>query len=87
MMQIEPNIKLTDLHKMKCPVIIIGGDNDLIIPSHTLQIYENIPRAYLWILPFSGHATPQRHNDEFNNKVLEFLTTPYHYVKQDDWDQ
>jgi pimeloyl-ACP methyl ester carboxylesterase len=87
MMQIEPNISLADLHTIQCPVLVMGGDNDLIKPSHTLQIYDNIPQAYLWIMPFSGHATPQRRKDEFNTKVFEFLTTPFHYVKQDDWDR
>lgn len=87
MMQVEPNISLSDLHTIKCPVLVMGGDNDLIKPSHTLQIYENIPQAYLWIMPYSGHATPQRRKDEFNLKVFEFLTTPYHQVVQDDWDK
>jgi pimeloyl-ACP methyl ester carboxylesterase len=87
MMQVEPNISLADLHTIKCPVLVMGGDNDLIKPSHTLQIYDNIPQAYLWIMPFSGHATPQRRKDEFNTKVFDFFTTPFHYVKQDDWDR
>ena len=87
MMQVEPNISLADLHTIKCPVLVMGGDNDLIKPSHTLQIYDNIPQAYLWILPFSGHATPQRRKDDFNPKVLEFFKTPFHYVQQDDWDK
>ena len=87
MMVDEPNIPLTDLHKIKCPVLVIGGDNDLIKPSHTLQIFENIPQAYLWILPFSGHATPQRHKDEFNKKVFEFFKTPFHTVLGNDWDK
>lgn len=87
MMQLEPNIPLSDLHKIKCPVLVIGGDNDVIKPSHTLKIFENIPQAYLWILPFAGHATPQRHKVEFNNKVFEFFKTPFHIVLGDDWDK
>jgi pimeloyl-ACP methyl ester carboxylesterase len=87
MMQLEPNIPLTDLQKIKCPVLVMGGDNDLIKPSHTMQIYDNIQQAYLWIMPFSGHATPQRRKDEFNSKVYEFFKTPYHSVRQDDWDR
>jgi pimeloyl-ACP methyl ester carboxylesterase len=87
MMQLEPNIPLSDLHKIKCPVLVIGGDNDVIKPSHTLKIFENIPQAYLWILPFAGHATPQRHKVEFNNKIFEFFKTPFHIVLGDDWDK
>lgn len=87
MMLDEPNIPLTDLHKIKCPVLVVGGDNDLIKASHTLQIFENIPQAYLWILPFTGHATLQRDKLGFNNKALEFFKTPFHTVLGDDWDK
>jgi pimeloyl-ACP methyl ester carboxylesterase len=87
MMLVEPNISLSELHTIKCPVLVMGGDNDLIKPSHTLQIYDNIPQAYLWIMPYSGHATPQRRSDDFNPKVHEFFKTPFHYVQQDDWDK
>ncbi|MBX9779835.1 MAG: alpha/beta hydrolase [Chitinophagaceae bacterium] len=86
MMEIEPNIPLTDLQKIKCPVLVIGGDFDAIKPSHTLQIFENIPRANLWILPASGHATLQRYKNEFNQKVRHFFTHSYLKPKWNDWD-
>ena len=85
MMKVEPNIPLSDLQKIKCPVLVIGGDNDLVKASHTLQIFENIPKAYLWILPSAGHSPPIRHKEEFNAKVFEFFKTPFHTVLGDDW--
>ena len=85
MMKVEPNIALSDLQKIKCPVLVIGGDNDLVKASHTLQIFENIPKAYLWILPAAGHSPPIRHKEEFNAKVFEFFKTPFHIVLGDDW--
>jgi pimeloyl-ACP methyl ester carboxylesterase len=87
MMQLEPNIRLSDLQKIRCPVFVIGGDHDAIKPAHTLQIFENIPRAYLWILPAAGHSTLQRHSDEFNRKVHDFFSQPYHKIKWNDWDE
>ncbi|MFN2455806.1 MAG: alpha/beta fold hydrolase [Pyrinomonadaceae bacterium] len=83
----EPNIPLMDLQKIKCPVLVMGGDNDAIKPSHTLQIFENIPNAYLWIFPAAGHGTLQRYSTEFNTKVNEFFTQPYRKAKWDDFDQ
>jgi hypothetical protein len=56
MMEVEPNIPLSDLRKIKCPVLVMGGDFDVIKPSHTLEIFENIAQAYLWIFPESGHG-------------------------------
>lgn len=86
MMEIEPHIPLTDLHKIKCPVLVMGGDFDVIKPAHTLQIFENIPQAYLWIFPESGHGTVHRYKDEFNNKVLHFFTHPYKRPNWVDWE-
>lgn len=87
MMALEPHIPLTDLQKIKCPVFVIGGDADVIKPSHTVQIFENIPQANLWILPFSGHATMQRSKEEFNSKVFSFFQKPYQKAKWNDWDE
>jgi pimeloyl-ACP methyl ester carboxylesterase len=86
MMEIEPNIPLTDLHKIKCPVLVMGGDFDVIKPAHTLQIFENIPQAYLWIFPESGHGTVHRYRNEFNNKVIHFFTHPYKKPNWVDWE-
>jgi len=87
MMQIEPNIPSASLRKIKCPVFVIAGDHDVIMPFHTLEIYNNINEAYLWIVPKSGHATLQRYHDEFNKKVHDFFTQSYTVPQWDDWDK
>jgi pimeloyl-ACP methyl ester carboxylesterase len=76
----QPHIPLTDLQKISCPSLIIGGDHDVIKPEHTMLIYENIPKAYLWILPSSGHSTPIVYKDGFNNAVDRFFSTPYRTI-------
>ncbi len=74
----QPNISLTALSAIKCPSLIISGDHDVITLEHTVLIYKNIPTALLWILPNSGHGTLVEHKDEFNKKVDDFFTTPFH---------
>ncbi|XHR92539.1 alpha/beta fold hydrolase [Mucilaginibacter sp. UC70_90] len=74
----EPNIKLSALKTIKCPSLIIAGDHDLIVTTHTVQIAENIPNAYLWILPNSGHGTLVEHAGDFNKKVDDFFEQPFH---------
>lgn len=69
----QPNILPGDLHKISCPTLVMGGDHDMIRPEHTVQIFENIPDAQLWILPNCGHATLVDYADEFNKKVHAFL--------------
>src|SRR6266498_3833079 len=39
----QPHIPLTDLQKISCPSLIIGGDHDVIKPEHTMLIAQNIP--------------------------------------------
>jgi len=75
---LQPNIPLSALKQIKCPSLIISGDHDLIVLQHTVLIYQNIPHAYLWILPNSPHGTLQAYTDEFNKKVDDFFTQPFH---------
>jgi pimeloyl-ACP methyl ester carboxylesterase len=69
----QPNIPLSGMKQVKCPSLIICGDHDLIPVEHTYLIYKNIPKAYLWVVPNSGHPTLREHADDFNKKVNEFF--------------
>jgi pimeloyl-ACP methyl ester carboxylesterase len=73
----QPNIMLSALKAIKCPSLIIAGDHDVIPTEHTVLISQNIPKAYLWIVPNSGHPTLIEHSDEFNKKVDEFFEQPF----------
>jgi pimeloyl-ACP methyl ester carboxylesterase len=70
----QPNIAPSSLYAIKCPSLIICGDHDLIPVEHTLLIYQHIAKAWLWVVPNSGHPTLIEHTDDFNNKVNEFFT-------------
>lgn len=74
----QPNIPFSALKAIKCPSLIMCGDHDLIPIEHTVKIYQAIPRAYLWVVPNSGHPTLQEHRDEFDRVVNEFFQKPYH---------
>ena len=69
----EPNISRHSLQQIHCPVLVIGGDHDIIKPAHTLEIYQCIPGAQLWILPGSGHDTCISFKDDFNEQVGRFF--------------
>jgi pimeloyl-ACP methyl ester carboxylesterase len=75
---LQPNIDLSALQNVRCPALIISGDHDLITLEHTLKIYQHIARAYLWVLPDSGHGTLQEHTDDFNQQVHYFFEQPFH---------
>ena len=77
----EPHISTAQLNKIKCPVLVIGGDHDVLLPRHTLLIAESIPNSYLWILPASGHSTPVYYKDQFNQVVGDFFSKPYKKIE------
>jgi pimeloyl-ACP methyl ester carboxylesterase len=79
----EPHIALTDLRKIQCPSLIIGGDHDVIKEEHTLLIYKNIAQAYLWIIPNSGHSTPVVYSNEFNTTIDKFFLKPYRKIEKE----
>lgn len=77
----EPHISTVQLQTIQCPVLVIGGDHDVIRPRHTLLIAESIPESYLWILPNSGHSTPVVYAAIFNKEVSDFFKYPYRKIE------
>jgi pimeloyl-ACP methyl ester carboxylesterase len=73
MMIDQPNIAYSELLKIKCPVLIMAGDRDMIKPEHTLKIFQSIPGASLCIFPDSHHGVCQQHPELFNETVLRFF--------------
>lgn len=77
----EPHISAIQLQTIQCPVLVIGGDHDVIRPRHTMLIAESIPKSYLWILPNSGHSTPIVYKNLFNETVNDFFKNPYRKIE------
>lgn len=73
----QPHIALSELHKIKCPTLVIAGDHDMIRLSHTHQIFKNIPHAHLWVIPNSSHYTLMEHPRRFNAGLSKFFSTPF----------
>jgi pimeloyl-ACP methyl ester carboxylesterase len=81
LLSFEPHIKTSDLGKIQCPTLVIGGDHDILLPQHTMLIAQSIPKSYLWIIPNSGHSTPVYKRDQFNALVDEFFQQPYRVIQ------
>ncbi|TCZ68306.1 alpha/beta hydrolase [Flaviaesturariibacter aridisoli] len=79
----EPRIDPAALAGVRCPTLVIGGDHDVIRTEHTLLIARSIPRAYLWILPASGHSTPVVYHDLFNEVVDGFFRKPWRAIERE----
>jgi len=78
------NMTLDDLHKIQAPTMIISGDFDIIKPSHSVQIFENIQKAYLYIQPASGHLVSYIYKNEFISNIDHFFSTPFKQFSEKD---
>jgi pimeloyl-ACP methyl ester carboxylesterase len=73
----QPNIPIKDLSKIKAKVLIMAGDEDITKNKHSLEMYENIPKAQLCIMPGETHYTPVSNPKLFNEIVNRFLSGPF----------
>ena len=73
----QPNISTKDLSKIKAKVLIIAGDKDIIKNEHSVEIFENIPKAQLCIMPGETHFAPASSPEVFNALANKFLSEPF----------
>jgi len=73
----QPNIATKDLSKIKAKVLIIAGDKDIIKNEHSVEIFENIPKAQLCIMPCETHFAPASSPEVFNALANKFLSEPF----------
>lgn len=72
----QPNIPVTDLQKIKSSVLVMAGDRDAIRNKHTLEIFDNIPKAELCILPGTTHFVYQDRKQWFTDILYDFFDNP-----------
>lgn len=74
----DMNFTAPYLSLIKCPTLIIHGDQDNFFPVEIpMFLYDHIPNAHLWIIPHFAHDTPEYGTvlgDLFLNTVLEFMS-------------
>ena len=52
----EPDISLSDIAAIQCPVLVLAGDDDVIKHDHTIALYEALPLGQLGIIPGTSHG-------------------------------
>ena len=78
------------LKKIKCPTLILAGDDEPFSTEHTASLYEAIPSAQLAILPGTSHAVlkekpklvKQILKDFYKNPDLPITLAPNRRLKQ-----
>jgi pimeloyl-ACP methyl ester carboxylesterase len=71
----EPNYSPADLARVKVPMLVIMGADDMVNApdEHAQYIANNVPNAELWIPEKTGHNVHKEREGEWVAKVLDFL--------------
>jgi pimeloyl-ACP methyl ester carboxylesterase len=71
----QPNTDaLTELKSVKQPVLIVQGQEDVLVPvDNAIKMSKSLPNAQLIVYPDAGHAAFFQYHDDFVQKALEFL--------------
>ena len=77
MLLTEPNLTIADLKKIGCPVLLIAGDHDIIKIDHTNAMFENIPNAYMSIIPGTKHYPQKESSLLVNSIILDFINKKF----------
>ena len=73
----QPNISHSELKKISSPVLIIAGDRDIIKNKHSDEMFSNIPKSQLCIIPGATHFAPYRMPGVYNEIVYRFFSEPF----------
>ena len=68
----DPNVKPEELKTIRAKTLVIAGSNDMIRKEHTELIAASIPAAELVFIK-GNHFIANKHPEEFNRVVLDFL--------------
>jgi pimeloyl-ACP methyl ester carboxylesterase len=69
----EPHLSFNDLKTIKCPVLVMAGEHDLILEQHTMAIAAAIPKSQVVIFKGATHYVPVDKPKEFNDAVINFF--------------
>ena len=70
--QTEPKLRVSQLKKIKCPVLILAGDDEPFNSQMTWQMYEAIPNGRLAVIPGASHNLVREKNKLMQNVIKDF---------------
>jgi pimeloyl-ACP methyl ester carboxylesterase len=73
----QPHITVKDLQKIKCPVLIMSGDRDVIRLEHSIKIFNNIINSNFFVMPGATHFGSYEKPELFDLVLSDFLNKPF----------
>ena len=72
----EPRMTTSQLKKIKCPTLVMAGDDEPFSTEHTVSLYEAIPNAQLAIVPGTSHAVLKEKPRVVQQILQDFYRNP-----------
>jgi pimeloyl-ACP methyl ester carboxylesterase len=69
----EPDISLSEISSIQCPVLVMAGDDDVIKHDHTISLYESLPLGQLAIIPGTSHGLVKEKPALMLANIMQFL--------------
>lgn len=69
----EPHIDAASLAAIACPVTVMAGEFDCIVPEETRLIAASIPNSRLVIVPEADHNLPKRAAEAVSTELLAII--------------
>ena len=69
----EPEISLSEIASIQCPVLVLAGDDDVIAHDHTISLYEALPLGQLAIIPGTSHGLVKEKPALLIAVIMQFL--------------
>jgi pimeloyl-ACP methyl ester carboxylesterase len=69
----EPDISLSEIASIQCPVLVMAGDDDVIAHDHTISLYEALPFGQLAIIPGTSHGLVKEKPALLIAVIMQFL--------------
>jgi pimeloyl-ACP methyl ester carboxylesterase len=69
----EPDISISDIASIQCPVLVMAGDDDVIAHDHTISLYETLPLGQLAIIPGTSHGLVKEKPALMLANIMQFL--------------
>lgn len=76
----EPNWSMQNMKSIVCPTLIMVSDYDLVTVKHSFDIFENLPKAYLAVIPGAKHYNIKEKPAIVNSILLDFIGKPFEKI-------
>ncbi|WP_422362175.1 alpha/beta fold hydrolase [Reichenbachiella sp.] len=73
----QPQIPVSDLAKITAPVLVMTGDRDVIRLEHSLEVFYNIKKSNLFVMPGATHFGSYEKPELFFKVLDNFFTQPF----------